>query len=351
MKLRKLSASLLALFTVASALFPMSAFAGDKRRIAIFPFEYGSVQSSVGTVDVGKGITALLTTKLVQDGTYSVIDRQMLDSILKEQNLSVSDRADPATACKIGKILSVDAIIVGTVTQFGVDKKTTNVSVPSIGAAYIPYVGGIGGLGFRSSKSKAKVAIDAKIIDINTTEILGACNGTAESTTKGNWSLNDSWDWTSGDFASSVAGEATVAAVAKLVEQMKDLAAKIPDNQSLAAASVQGKIADVTGNTVIVNVGKNNGIKVGDNLQAERVTKTVKDPTSGKVIKEVTSTIAIIHVDQVDPESSTGTLTKGAGARVGDIIRKVTTDVSAVILTPVGGAAPATAVTPKKTAN
>src|SRR5581483_3990182 len=130
MKLRKVSASLLALFTVASALFPTSAFAGDKRRIAIFPFEYGSVQSTVGTCDVGKGITALLTTKLVQDGTYSVIDRQMLDSVLKEQNLSVSDRADPATACKIGKILSVDAIVVGTVTQFGAEKKSTSVGVP-----------------------------------------------------------------------------------------------------------------------------------------------------------------------------------------------------------------------------
>ena len=334
MKLRRVCASLLTLFTVASTLFPTAALAGDKRRIAILPFEYGSVQSSVGTCDVGKGITALLTTKLVQDGTYSVIDRQMLDSILKEQNLSVSDRADPATACKIGKILSVDAIVVGTVTQFGVEKKNSRVSVPSVGGFGIPYVGGFGGFGMSSSKAKAKCGIDAKIIDINTTEILGACNGTAESTTKGSWSLNDSWDWTSSDFSSTVAGEATVAAVAQLVDQMKNLASKIPDNQSLIAANVQGKIADVTGTTVIVNVGKNNGVKAGDNLQAERVTKTVKDPTSGKVIKEVTSTIGIIHIDSVDPESATGSITKGNGLRVGDVVRKVTTDVSAIVLTP-----------------
>jgi curli biogenesis system outer membrane secretion channel CsgG len=106
MKLRGLGASMLALLLVASTLLPLPARAGDKRRIAILPFSYGAVESSVGACDVGKGITSLLITKLVQDGTYSVIDREMLDQILKEQNLSVSDRADPATACKIGKIRS-----------------------------------------------------------------------------------------------------------------------------------------------------------------------------------------------------------------------------------------------------
>ena len=88
MNLRRVSAIVMALFLVAHVLFPTSAFAAAKRRIAILPFEYGAVSSTVGTVDVGKGITSLLITKLVNDGTYSVVERQVLDSILKEQNLS-----------------------------------------------------------------------------------------------------------------------------------------------------------------------------------------------------------------------------------------------------------------------
>lgn len=335
MKLRNIYASALALMVVASALFPISASAGDKRRVAVLPFEYGAVSSSVGTVDVGKGINSLLITKLVQDGTYSVVDRQMLDSILKEQNLSVSDRADPATACKIGKLLSVDAIIVGTVTQMGVEKKNSSVGVPSVGMGYIPYVGSIGGFGsFRSSKAKAKVGIDARIIDVNTSEILATANGTGESTRKEAWTLNDSWDWGSSDFASSVAGEAIIKAVEMLVGQLDAAASKIPDNQSLMAQNVTGKIADVTGTQVVVNVGKNNGVKVGDSLQVERVTKEITDPSSGKVIKKVTSTIAIINVTEADSESATGSIARGSGLRVGDLVRKVTTDVSAVVLTP-----------------
>lgn len=335
MKLRKICASMLALAVVATAVLQLPAHAGAKRRIAILPFSYGAVESSVGTCDVGKGITTLLMTKLVQDGTYSVVDREMLDQILKEQNLSVSDRADASTACKIGKILSVDAIVTGTVTQFGVEKKSSSFSVPSVGGYGIPYVGGLGSLGsFHSQKAKAKVGIDARVIDINTTEVLATANGTGMSQTKGSWSLNSSWDFCGSDFASSVAGEATLAAVDQLVGQITSAASKIADNQSLAAQNVQGKIADVTGNTVVVNVGKKNGVKIGDNLQVERVTKTIKDPNTGKTIKEVCSTIGILAITEADGESATGNVTKGAGLRVGDLVRKVTTDVSAVVITP-----------------
>ncbi len=98
MKLRKIGALLSALFLVSQIVLPVSVHAAAKRRVAIMPFEYGAVSTNVGTVDVGKGIVSLLITKLVNDGTYSVVERQMLDSILKEQNLSTSDRAAPATA-------------------------------------------------------------------------------------------------------------------------------------------------------------------------------------------------------------------------------------------------------------
>jgi curli biogenesis system outer membrane secretion channel CsgG len=337
MKLRNLCASLLTIFLIASICFPLSAQAGDKKRIAILPFEYGAVTANVGTMDVGKGIVSMLVTKLVQDGTYSVIERQMLDSLLKEQNFSVSDRADPSTACKIGKLLSVDAIVVGTVSQFGVEHKTSGMNIPSV-AGYVPYVGGaIGSLGSIHRKSaSAKVAIECRIVDTNTGEVLATANGTGESKTKGSFTLNDSWDWDSSNFTTSVAGEATVAAVNDLAGQLTALASKIPDNQSLAAQNVQGQVADVTGTTVIVNVGKKNGIKVGDNLRIERVVKQVKDPASGKVIKEVCNTIAVANVTDADPDSATGTLTKGTGVRVGDHVKKVSTDVSAIVLTPIG---------------
>jgi curli biogenesis system outer membrane secretion channel CsgG len=362
MKAHRMSALITALLVVAGLIYPVGSQAATKRRIAIMPFDYGAVTSHVGSHDVGNGIVSLLITKLVNDGTYSVVDRQQLDAILKEQNLSVSDRADPATACKIGKILSVDAIIVGTVTEFGFESHHTDVGgAASAAGSYIPYVGGFGFGHVGHSTGKCKVSVDARMVDINTSEILAAVHGSGESKRSGTslwggggggWSGGGGgFDSGSSEFASSIAGEATLQAVDEIGTQLIASASKIPDNQSIAAANVQGKVADVTGTQVVVNVGKVNGIAVGDNLQVERVVKQIKDPDSGKVLKSVSNTIAIVSVSEADANSATGNIIKGAGVRVGDDVRKVTTDVTAVIIqaTPDSGSHPAsTGATPAR---
>src|SRR5579885_790334 len=164
MNLRKTGALLLTAILLLTMCFPQGARADAKRRIAIMPFDSHSFANAISNVDLGQAIASMLTTKLVNDGTYVLIDRQMLDSVLKEQNLSVSDRADPATACKIGKILSVDAIVVGSITQFGQEHHSSSASLPTGYIPGVPYVGGIGGFfgSVRSSKSKTRVSIDAK---------------------------------------------------------------------------------------------------------------------------------------------------------------------------------------------
>src|SRR5580693_9355413 len=105
---------------------------GRKKRVAVFDFDYATVKTNsaalFGTdIDIGKGIADLLVKNLVTDGTYSVIERKALDKILAEQNFSNSDRANPASAAKIGKILGLDAIIIGSITEFGNETKNTNV--------------------------------------------------------------------------------------------------------------------------------------------------------------------------------------------------------------------------------
>jgi curli biogenesis system outer membrane secretion channel CsgG len=308
--------------------FPSASFASAKRRIAILPFTYGAaVEHHVVTRDVAKSIADMLTTKLVNDGTYTVVDRETLDSMLKEQNLSVSDRADPATACKIGKLLSVDVICTGIIDEFGFENHETHVGAGSIGYGYIPYVGGLSFRGGGHHTGKVHVAIDCKLVDVNTGEVLAASHSTGDSTRSGTDILGSGGG--SYDFASSIAGEATAQAVDDMGTQIIAAANKVPDNQ----ANVTGKIADVTGTTVIVNVGSNNGIAVGDNLTVDRIVKTIKDPASGAVLKELKNTIAVIKVSDVDKGSSTGTVVKGTGVKVGDDVKKAGTDVTAIVVT------------------
>src|SRR5208282_2767209 len=59
---------------------------GRKKRVAIFDFDFATVQTSSAAVfgqnvDIGKGISDLLVKYLVQDGTYSVIERKALVNI------------------------------------------------------------------------------------------------------------------------------------------------------------------------------------------------------------------------------------------------------------------------------
>ena len=345
---RKFAALFVTLSVVAVSVCQLPAHADAKRRIAVMPFEYGAVSSHVGSYDVGKGVTELMINKLVSDGTFRVVDRQMLDAILKEQNLSVSDRADPNTAIKIGKLLACDAMVVGTVTKFGFESKSVNVGgAASLAGSYIPYVGGLGALsGLGSHKSKVNVAISARIIDTATGEILGVAEGAGVSS-RGGTSLGIV-DVDSSDFSSSIAGEATYQAVNQLAITINTLSTKIPDNQSIANQDVQGKIADVTGKQVIINVGKINGLAVGDNLQVEHIIRTVKDPVSGKVLKEVTGTVAVLKLTQVDKDNSTADIVKQTGSViVGDNVKKVTTDVSAVVLTPLNNSSSGSSATTK----
>jgi curli biogenesis system outer membrane secretion channel CsgG len=65
-------------------------------------------------------VSDLLVDRLVKDGTFSVIERSRLDAILAEQNLGLSGRLDANTAAQVGRILGVDAVILGSVTQFDV---------------------------------------------------------------------------------------------------------------------------------------------------------------------------------------------------------------------------------------
>ena len=300
-----------------------------KKRVAIIDFEYGTVRTAVaglfGTdIDVGRGICDLLVKHLVNDGSYTVVERRMLDKILAEQNFSTSDRANPATAAKIGKVLSLDAIIVGSITQFGRETKETKVGGAGGGLGRF----GIGGIG--TKKSKAIVSIDARLIDVDTAEILAVADGKGESKRDSTSLLGGggSWhgfgggavDFGSKDFQETIIGEAVKAAV----EQLSTSVIGAKDKLHARTVVVEGLVAAVEGVTVILNVGAKAGVKVGDQLSIERVTKEIKDPATGNVIRRMTSRIGVIQVTEADDVSAVAKIVSGSGFKVGDMAKTVT---------------------------
>jgi curli biogenesis system outer membrane secretion channel CsgG len=327
-----LPASLTGLALLSGALaIPSNAQTAPARRprIAVLDFDYGTVQTAsaamFGTnVDVGKGIVDLLVTGLVKNGSYSVIERKALDKILAEQNFSNSNRADPSSAAKIGKLLGVDAIIEGSITEFGNETKKTNVG----GGGGNWHGVGLGGFGH--SNSKANVAITARIINIDTGEIMAVADGTGQSSRSstsmlgggGNWSGYGGGhaDFGSSDFQQTIIGEATKAAVDQLTTNLVADAPKV----GVRTIVVEGLVAAVDGNQIVLNVGGRAGVKVGDQLEVVRVTKEIKDPATGAVIRRLSTSVGTVKATDVDDASAVCTSVSGSGFKVGDSVKSVT---------------------------
>lgn len=85
----------------------------QKRRIAVVEF----VDLKGNLTDLGRHISEELITKLFQSGKFTVVERQRLNQIISEQKLSLTGIIDPASAQKLGKLLGVDAIASGSVSD------------------------------------------------------------------------------------------------------------------------------------------------------------------------------------------------------------------------------------------
>ncbi len=298
----------------------------SQKFVTVMNFDYGTVKTYVAQIfgsdqDVGKGISDLLVDKLLKDGKYRLIERSALDKILAEQNFSNSDRADANTAAKIGKVLGVDAIIIGSITQFGRDDQHTNVGGGGYGLGRF----GLGGV--NTSKAKAVVGITARIINVSTGEILVSVSGLGESTRSGTSLVGGGGGWTGGggggldmgssNFSNTILGEAVHKAVEDTGAKLDEQSAKIPAR----TFTFSGLVADASGNSLIINIGKKAGVKVGDKLIVTRQVRVVKDPTTGKVIKSVEDKIGDATVTEVDEDSATVTFSGTSAAKVGDVVK------------------------------
>src|SRR2546422_10125549 len=176
----------ISLLALAAAVVPALVAQAPKRRVAVLDFDYATVHEYVLDLfghdeDIGKGIADMLVTDLVRNGADSVIERKQLDRVLQEQNFQEGGGADPTSAVQRARLLGVEAIIIGSITQFGRDDKRLGLGAVGGGV----HVGGIGLGGLGRKTAKAVVNIDARIVSTTTAEILGVATGHGESKRSG----------------------------------------------------------------------------------------------------------------------------------------------------------------------
>lgn len=128
---------------------------------AIMDFENKTAEHWWGS-RLGRAAADVLSTELVKGTPLRCMEREKLDSIMKEKNLSASGLTTPDTYVKMGGLLGVKYIITGAVTSFG-EKQ----------------VGGYG-MSVGGKLKTYHTAIDVRIIDTETGEIVFAESADAE---------------------------------------------------------------------------------------------------------------------------------------------------------------------------
>ena len=259
-----------------------------KKRLAVINFD---TPEEYWNTPLSRGLADMMITALVKSGSFDVIERTQLDAILKEHNLAAQGMIDPTTAVQAGKILGVDYILGGKVTEFGVKEKKSG-----IGALAGRVLGGVD-----IKNSTARVKMDVRLVDVTTARILLADTGLGEEKEKGiafaaGGILNlvavgrfDTQEW-----AESRIGKATRKAVDQVLGKITSF---FP-----ACGRVLG-VMDLSGKRcAILDLGKFSGIEVGKEFKVHRES-AIKDD-SGAVIWSEKQDVGTVRVIEVQNERS-----------------------------------------------
>jgi len=212
---------------------------------------------------LGKQVTDLMSKALTSSGAYLVFERPDIGRVQAESRLMGSTL----------NIVGVDALIIGSLTEFG--RKT------------------MGATGFASS-SKRQVAfakVDIRVVDVNTGHVFFATSGAGEASTETastfGFGSQASYDGTLNDAAIR---QAVSEAVSRLSVEM-------------SSRPWQTSILKIDGGQLFLGGGRSQGIKQGMQFTVHTMGEQVKSSQTGSVVTLPGRMLATVRVDALFGDS------------------------------------------------
>jgi curli biogenesis system outer membrane secretion channel CsgG len=112
----------------------------------------------------------MLITALMNSNRFSVLERQALAAIMQEQELSASGAVQQGAQVQRGQLKAADLIVTAAVTEFEPNASGGSAGVGGGGGVGSGLLGGLLG----AALNKAHMAMDIRIIDTATSEVLSA---------------------------------------------------------------------------------------------------------------------------------------------------------------------------------
>ncbi len=155
--------------------------------IAVPSFTVGAGSVRIGSVDLssegedfyrelGSGVADIFIAEAYESQQFRITERAEIDKVLSEQDLAQSGRVNPATAAALGRIEGAEMLVLGSVSEFGV--QTTG------GGGRV-----LGLFGGSAETVTARVGVEIRFVDTNTAEIMAIGRGVAQ-VSQGNVSID-----------------------------------------------------------------------------------------------------------------------------------------------------------------
>ena len=108
----------------------------------------------------GHDLAGMLSNELSATEKFRMVERSKLGAVLEEQDLAASGRVSKSSAAKIGKLTGAKYLVMGTVSSY--EEHTQG------GGGGLSF----GGISLGGKKEDAYVAVDVRVVDTTTGEIM-----------------------------------------------------------------------------------------------------------------------------------------------------------------------------------
>ncbi len=144
-------------------------FAEKKPRLGVLRFT-NNTSAGWWSGNTGRDLQDMLVAELASTKSFKVLERKELDAVIKEQDLGASGRISKSTRSKVGKLTGAKYLVSATVSSF-----EEGASGSGAGISF-------GGFSLGGKNQRAYIAVDLKVINVETGEIADA--RTVEATSK-----------------------------------------------------------------------------------------------------------------------------------------------------------------------
>lgn len=283
--------------------FVYPAFDGMKKRLAVIGLE-NKVKTPFPNASwkIGEGLTEILTTELFKTGRFIMVERAAIAEIVKEQALGQTGLVWKDTALRVGRLLGAQLLVSGAVTEFE--------AVTSGGGGGLSF----SGLALSFKTRSAHVAVDVRMVDASTGQILSSFNAAAkaEESALGFAAKVEGVTFGSDAFNKTPIGKAAREAIHKSVIFIIREMEQVPWS---------ARVVKVKDGKVYVNAGTNVNLKPGASLSAYSKGEELIDPTTGLSLGSTESRAGTVTLEQVLEKFSIGTYIGISGLKRGDILK------------------------------